>query len=121
MKEKEHRLGVSEATLVVRHLKLCDMSEQVMVEVVKEIDAIYGMDSVCYDKSTHTMHIAYDASRICIDCIEKVLRKYAVDVSHNWWTHFKESYYRLVDENIKTNASNENWSCHSSASGSSKK
>ena len=74
MSEKEHRLGVSEATLVVRHLKLVDMSEEVMTKVVKEIDEIYGLDSVSYDKASHTLHIAYDASRICIDCIEKVLQ-----------------------------------------------
>lgn len=51
MSEKEHRLGVSEATLVVRHLKLVDMSEEVMTKVVKEIDEIYGLDSVSYDKA----------------------------------------------------------------------
>ena len=114
MNEKEHRLGVSEATLVVRHLKLIEMSEQVMADVVKEIDEIYGLDSVNYDYGSHTLHIAYDATRVCIDCIEKVLQKYEVQVAHDWWTHFKEGYYRFVDQNVKDNASSEPWSCHGS-------
>lgn len=121
MSEKEHRLGVSEATLVVRHLKLVDMSEEVMTKVVKEIDEIYGLDSVNYDKASHTLHIAYDASRICIDCIEKVLQENEVEVSHDWWTHFKEGYYRFIDQNVKDNASTEPWSCHGSFTGSNKK
>jgi hypothetical protein len=59
MGKKEHRLGVSEINLVVRHLKLAP-----------------------------------------------------VDVSHDWWTHFKEGYYKCIDGNVKDNANHEPWSCH---------
>jgi hypothetical protein len=107
MNEKEHRLGVSEVALVVRHLKLVDTSGHDMAEVVREIDTIYCLDSVHYENASHTLHIAYDASRICIDCIEKVLQKHEVEVSHDWWTRFKEGYYRFVDQNVKDNASGE--------------
>ncbi len=115
MKNKEHRLGVSEVTLVVRHLKLEPADINAVEEAVAEIDKIYGLDSVSFDDKSYVLNVAYDASRICIDCVEKVLEKYQLAVSHDWWTHFKEGYYRFVDENIKDNANSEPWSCHSSA------
>ena len=116
MSNTEHRLGVSEATLVVRHLKLEPASDNTMVKVLSEIDEIYGLDSVSFDERSHVLNIAYDASRICIDCIEKVLTNNKLVVSHDWWTHFKEGYYRFVDQNIKDNAKAEPWSCHGNVS-----
>jgi hypothetical protein len=43
------------------------------------------------------------------------------DISHDWWTNFKEGYYQFVDENIRENAKHKPWSCHSSPPGSRKK
>jgi hypothetical protein len=56
--------------------------------------------------------MAYDASRLCIDHIEAILARHAIEISHGWWTRFKEDHYRFVDQNIKDNASKEPWSCH---------
>ena len=86
--------------------------------VVAEIDKLYGLASVAFDDSKGRLDMAYDATRICLDCIEEVLTKYAIEVSHDWWTHFKEDHYRFVDQNLKDNASREPWSCHKSPPGS---
>ena len=116
MTNKEHRLGVSEVTLVVRHLKLEPANSKTLASAVNEIDEIYGFDSVSFDDKSQTLNLAYDATRTCIDGVEEILKKHGLEVSHDWWTHFKEGYYRFVDENIKDNANSEPWSCHGSAS-----
>ncbi|PAU75017.1 hypothetical protein CK498_20965 [Halomonas salipaludis] len=51
-------------------------------------------------------------SRLCLDCVEDILDKYAVEISRGWWNRFKEEHYRFVDQNIKDNAKKEPWSCH---------
>jgi hypothetical protein len=112
MSKQEHRLGVAEVNLVVRHLKLDPLDQAVMSAAIEEVDYIYGLDSISFDEKSHVLNIAYDASRISLDGIEDVLGKHGVSVSHDWWTHFKEGYYRYIDQNIKDNARHEPLSCH---------
>lgn len=116
MKE-ENRLGVSSANLVTRHLKLEPMEREKLDAAIAEIDKLYGLASVSFDDTKGRLDMAYDATRICLDCIEDVLKKYAIEVSHDWWTHFKEGHYRFIDQNLKDNASREPWSCHKSPPG----
>jgi len=112
MSKKEHRLGVSEINLVVRHLKLEPADQNNLQAVVAEVDQLYGLDAISIDEKSHVLNLAYDASRICLDGIEDVLKKHGVEVSHDWWTHFKEGYYKCIDGNDKDNANHEPWSCH---------
>jgi hypothetical protein len=79
---------------------------------ISEIDEIYGIDEVSFDERSQVLDIAYDASRTCIDCIEAILVKNRVEVSHDWWTRFKEGHYRFVDQNVKDNAEHIPFSCH---------
>lgn len=109
---REHRLGVSRITLVNRHLKLDCSDFNAVHAAVVDIDELYGIDSVSFDDKKRLLHLAYDASRLCLDCIEEILEKYAVEISHDWWNRFKEEHYRFVDQNIKDNAKKEPWSCH---------
>lgn len=111
-KTANHRLGVSEVNLVVRHLKLEPLKQTKLQEAIAEIDKIYGLDAISFDEKSHVLNLAYDASRICLDGIEEVLKQHDVEVGHDWWTHFKEGYYKFVDQNVKDNASHEPWSCH---------
>ncbi len=110
--KKEHRLGVSETDLVKRHLKIQIRNQAEIKTAITEIDELYGLDEVSFDNDKNILHIAYDAKRICLDCIEEILHKYNADVSHDWWTHTKEEYYRFIDQNIQDNAKREPWSCH---------
>tara|TARA_R100001143_G_scaffold62492_1_gene65924 strand:- start:104 stop:451 length:348 start_codon:yes stop_codon:yes gene_type:complete len=107
-------LGVSEVNLVRRHLKLEPVGQRKLQAAIAEVDQLYGLDAVTFDGKNHVLNLAYDASRICLDDIEETLKNYGVDVSHDWWTHYKEDYYKFVDGNIKENASHEPWSCHKS-------
>lgn len=100
--KKEHRLGVSEVSLVVRRLKLEDPDQSPIGTAMDEINQNYGVDCVFFDDRSAVLNITYDASRVCIDCLEEVLKKHGVIVSH--WTRFKEGYYRFVDQNVKENA-----------------
>ena len=112
MTKKEHRLGVSEVNLVTRHLKIENISAEKIQAAVVEIDEIYGMDSVAFDEKHYRLDLAYDASRLSIEDVEKVMKKYGLEVSHDWWTQHKEGNYRFVDQNVKDNAKHEPWSCH---------
>jgi hypothetical protein len=56
--------------------------------------------------------LAYDATRTSIEAVEEILAKHNIEISHGWWTHFKDSYYKFTDQNIKDNANHEPWSCH---------
>ena len=105
MTNTEHRLGVSEVSLVVRHLKLETTTKETLEQALAEID-----------EKSHVLNLAYDATRTCIDGLEEILKGHEIEVSHDWWTHFKEGYYRFVDQNIQENAKTEPWSCHGSAS-----
>lgn len=112
MSDQKHRLGVSEVNLVVRHLKLENVSDETMANIVEEIDKLYGLDSVTYEEKPQILHLAYDASRLNIDGFEELLHQHGVEVSHDWWTRFKEGYYRFVDQNVADNKTHEPWSCH---------
>lgn len=111
MKKHEHRLGVSEVTLVVRHLKLQPGTETDMPAAMEEMNQLYGMDDVSYDEQSHVLNLAYDARRLDLDGIEKLLEKHNIIISRGWWSNFKESYYRFVDQNVKDNANFEPQSC----------
>ncbi|MDX5377556.1 MAG: cation transporter [Halomonas sp.] len=121
MSNKDHRLGVSEINLVTRHLKLEPNDEVAIRAAVADIDQLYGLDGVSFDEKKWRLDLAYDASRVCLDCVEDILMKHAVEISHDWWTRFKEEHYRFVDQNVKDNANHEPWSCHQSLPGSGKK
>ncbi|MFG6159558.1 hypothetical protein FIU83_10750 [Halomonas sp. THAF5a] len=112
MTHKEHRLGVSEVNLVTRHLKLDSNDLDAVRAAVADIDELYGLDSVSYDDKKRKLNLAYDASRLCLDCVEDILEKYAIEICRDWWNRFKEEHYRFVDQNVKDNAKQEPWSCH---------
>ncbi|WP_283709493.1 cation transporter [Pseudoalteromonas prydzensis] len=121
MSDLNHRVGVREQNLVVRNLKLSNVTEESCDELVKEIDQLFGIDEVSYNIKEGEIHLAYDAANVSLDGIEEVIRKYGADVHDDWWTHTKESYYKFVDRNIKDNSVHKPWSCHQSPSGAGRK
>ncbi|QTF92864.1 cation transporter [Halomonas sp. BM-2019] len=121
MRNHEHRLGVAETNLVNRNLKLEPSDTASLKAAIDEIDRLYGLDSVSLNENKRMLYLAYDASRICLDCVEEILDKHAIEISHGWWTRFKENHYRFVDQNVKDNAKQEPWSCHQSPRGGGKK
>ena len=65
MTNTEHRLGVSEVSLVVRHLKLETTTKETLEQALAEIDQVYGIDTVSFDEKSHVLNLAYDATRTC--------------------------------------------------------
>ncbi|SIS65732.1 hypothetical protein [Neptunomonas antarctica] len=121
MSNQDHRLGVSEVNLVIRHLKIESSDAKKIEAAISEIDSLYGLDGISFDEKSHVLNLAYDASRLCLEGIEDVLAKHYMQVSHDWWTRIKEEYYKFVDQNVKDNASHEPWSCHSAPPKTNKK
>ena len=93
MSQNKHRLGVTEVNLVVRHLKLEPIMTAKVNAAINEVDQLYGVDGVSFNEKAQVLNLAYDASRLCIDDIEEVLKKYDIEISHDWWTHFKAVSY----------------------------
>lgn len=121
MSGHEHRLGVEKVNLVVRHLKLQPCSSETIGEAMSEIDQLYGIDAITFDEKSHVLNLAYDASRLCLEGIEDMLAQRGIEISHDWWTHFKEGYYKFVDQNIMDNSKHEPWSCHKKPPGAGRK
>ncbi|WP_317929510.1 cation transporter [Halioxenophilus sp. WMMB6] len=112
MKKEEHRPGVNEVNLVVRHLKLESSPDAKIAEAMTEVDTLYGLDALSFDERSQVLNLTYDASRLGLDGIEEVLAKYGVEISHDWWTHLKEGFYKFIDENVQENAKQPPWDCH---------
>ncbi|WP_065978802.1 cation transporter (plasmid) [Pseudoalteromonas lipolytica] len=112
MSDLEHRVGVKEANLVVRNLRLCKVTDENCDALIEEIDRLFGIDEVSYNIRENVIHLAYDATHLNLEGIETVIRKHGADLHNDWWTHTKESYYQFVDQNIKDNVTHKPWSCH---------
>lgn len=116
MSDLAHRVGVREANLVVRNLRLQNVSKQNLEPMMEEIDKLFGIDEAVYNNEEGAVYLAYDATHIDLDGIEEVIRKHGADIHDDWWTHTKEGYYKFVDQNVKDNAQHQPWSCHKSPS-----
>ncbi|MCZ0867244.1 cation transporter [Dasania sp. GY-19] len=110
--EKTHKVGVNENWLMSRHLRLEGSVEKNHQLIVQEVDQLLGVDAVSINATESLLNVAYDATKRQLDEIEEIVRKHECDIAHDWWTHFKEGYYKFVDQNVKDNASHEPWSCH---------
>ena len=113
MKEPRHAPDYSEVSLVVRHLKLDEATKDENIQsVINDLKEIEGVNGVSFDEKTQVLNVAYDTLRISIDAIEKSLADNNVVISHDWWTHIKEEYYRFVDQNIKDNVTHKPACCN---------
>lgn len=112
MSQTKHRLGVSEATLVRRKLKLASCEAANVNAAIEEIDRVFGMDSVSFDARPSILSLSYDASRTCLDCVEEILARHQVRVSDTLWMRTKQSFYHFVDQNVKENVNRDVHSCH---------
>jgi hypothetical protein len=101
-----------------RHLKLSNIDDAKISAIIKDIDAVFGVDAVSFEHQTQTLHIGYDATHCELDGLENIVKINGAEISHDWWTKFREGYYQFVDENIRESAKHKPWSCHASPQGS---
>jgi len=121
MSDFDHRVGVSEANLVTRNLRLSNVNDDNRTALMTEIDQLFGIDEAIFNTEEKSIYLAYDALHLNLDGIEDVIRKHGADIHDDWWTHTKEDYYKFVDQNMKDNAEHTPWSCHKSPPGASKR
>jgi hypothetical protein len=114
---KEHRAGVHECCLVIHHLKLENLDHDKAEAIGQEIDTLIGVDMVSLNDETSVLNVAYDAGKLNVDDIEAIVRKHGADISHRWWTQFKEGWYRFTDQNVRDNMQHEPLSCHQTPPG----
>jgi hypothetical protein len=121
MSDFDHRVGVKEANLVTRNLRLSNVTEDNRSALMEEIDHLFGIDEASFNTEEKSIYLAYDATNINLDGIEEVIKKHGADIHNDWWTHTKEDYYKFVDQNLKDNSEHTPWSCHKSPPGAGKK
>ena len=121
MTDLDHRVGVRENNLVVRNLRLTKVTDENIDGLIAEIDHLFGLDEVSFNRKERTIHLAYDAANLNLDGIENVIRKHGVDIHNDWWTHTKEGYYKYCDQNVKDNFEHKPWSCHKTPPSSTKR
>lgn len=121
MTDLDHRVGVRENSLVVRNLKLSNVTNENIDALIEAIDHMFGLDEVSFNRKEETIHLAYDAVNLNLDGIEEIIRKHGADLHNDWWTHTKESYYKFCDQNVKDNFDHEPWSCHKTPPSSNKR
>ena len=80
MTDLDHRVGVRENNLVVRNLKLSNVTSENIDALIKEIDQMFGLDEVSFNRKEEEIHLAYDAVNLDLDGIEEVIRKHGVDI-----------------------------------------
>ncbi len=112
MSDFDHRVGVKEANLVTRNLRLSNVNDENRDVLMEEIDQLFGIDEASFNVEEKAIYLAYDASNINLDGIEEVIKKHGADIHDDWWTHTKEDYYKFVDQNVKDNSEHTPWSCH---------
>lgn len=115
MSKFDHRVGVSEANLVTRNLRLSKVNNDNRTVLMAEIEQLFGIDEAVFNTEDKSIYLAYDALNLNLDGIEDVIRKHGADIHDDWWTHTKEEYYKYVDQNVKDNAEHTPWSCHKTA------
>ena len=121
MTDFDHRVGVRESSLVVRNLRLSKVTDENIDELIEDIDQMFGLEEVSFNRKEQTIHLAYDAVNLNLDGIEGVIREHGVDIHNDWWTNTKEGYYKFVDQNVKDNAEHTPWSCHKTPPGAGKR
>lgn len=110
MSDLDHRPGVREANLVIRHLKLTGLNDSNKAQLTAKIDETFGVDMVSIEADI--LNVAYDATHCDIDGIEAIIKQHDADISHDWWTNIKHGYYQFVDENVKDNAKHDPLCCN---------
>lgn len=86
MSDLDHRVGVREQNLVVRNLRLSNVTKINCDALIEEIDRVFGIDEVSYNIKDGEIHLAYDAVNINLDGIEELIKKHGADVHDDWWT-----------------------------------
>lgn len=109
---QNHRVGVNECCLVIRHLKLKRLEHDTAEVIGQKLEGIIGVDMVSFNEDSSVLNVAYDAGKVNIDDIEAIVREGGADIDDGWWTHLKEGWYRYTDENVRENFKREPWSCH---------
>ncbi|MFT5755795.1 MAG: hypothetical protein ACI9LM_000507 [Alteromonadaceae bacterium] len=112
MTDLDHRVGIRENNLVVRNIRLSKVTEKNIDALIEEIDQMFGLDEVSFNRKDESIHLAYDAANLNLEGIEEIIKKHQIDIHDDWWTHTKESYYKFCDQNTKDNFEHQPWSCH---------
>ena len=107
-----HKPGVNMNFLVTRRLKLVGSMTDDFDLIESELNTLIGINSAVLDLSTGVLRVSYDASKRQLDEIVTVITAQGGQLSDERWQRYKQSWYHYFDQNIKSNATREPWSCH---------
>ena len=98
------KVGINEAFLVKRRLKLTGLAQQ-GVELAKlEVESIRGVDVVDLSAKGGRLSVSDDASVTSISAILDILQSHDIKPASDWWNRLKLSWDKQIDENVRDNA-----------------
>lgn len=102
---QNHKAGIVEANLVYRKLTVSGLDNAHAGQLVEELDAMPGIDRVEYDPGIRRLNVLYDAAQFNVQQLVDVLGHYGASLHDSWLSRLKLSYYAMVDQNLRDNAS----------------
>jgi copper chaperone CopZ len=105
------------AFVVHRKLLIPTIQEEGCARIIREsLSSLGGIQKLIVDIGHKKIHISYDAAQLGFAEIEKTLIHSGFPSSVSWWSKFKSSWYRYLDENAQTNAKSKAGACCSNPS-----
>lgn len=121
MKDKSHKAGIHENYLVNRRLNIEGLDKALIDPLVAQLNLLAEVDevSILMHRERIVMNIDYDASVRSdpLEDINQALAEIGARIADDWWTRFKQRYYRVTDQNIYDNARHEPSRCSKTPSG----
>ncbi|CAI8225912.1 MAG: Uncharacterised protein [Marinobacterium sp. xm-d-530] len=99
-----HKVGINEAFLVKRKLKLTGMTQQSVELAKREVESIRGVDMVDLGVKNGSLSVSYDASIASISAILDILESHDIKPESDWWNRLKLSWDKQIDQNVRDNA-----------------
>ncbi|MDD3762896.1 MAG: hypothetical protein VX836_19815 [Pseudomonadota bacterium] len=109
---KPHKPGIHEACLVTRKLLLAGLDDDKAALLSSALADFDGIDSAALDRRRSRLRVVYDAARIDIDALERLVRECGLSIDDSRWARIKEGWYRFVDENVRDNFRSQPRGCH---------
>jgi len=108
---------LNDAFIVRRSLRVPQMRDKAAVDIVQAcLSELDGMVTVNIKLNRARLKLSYDASKINFGNVLKKLEGAGYPMANDWWSGFKTSWYRYLDENAQTNAKSKGGACCSNPS-----
>jgi hypothetical protein len=114
---KEEAVQPDDAFVVHRSLRMKGAQDDNSMQVICDrLGSLEGMQKLEVGPGRGKITITYNAAQLGFADIEKNLVDIGYPSALGWWSRFKASWYRYLDENAQANAKSKGGACCSNPS-----